>query len=158
MFIGLFSWSMITICATMLMFQIQIVQYSTIHLFQRNIINYNLISHHFQSQPEIDVVVLVVAIFYSSYAFGIVFISCEVGQRLCDAFEDINDTIELLDHYRFSMKIKRMLPTIMITAQETVFIECFGSITCVRESFKKVSQSRSEMALCILPQILCLAL
>lgn len=67
-------------------------------------------------------------------------------QRITDAYEEINDVINLLDTYKLSRKIKRMLPTVMIIAQETIYIECFGELACVRESFKKVSKIYKPIA------------
>lgn len=72
--------------------------------------------------------------------FGIilVFISCELGQRMGDAFEEIGITIGEFDWYLFPIKIQRMLPMIIADAQQPVEVECFGSIACTRETFRKV--------------------
>lgn len=83
--------------------------------------------------------VLLLTIFYAGYAFGVVFIICELGQRLTDAFEEINDEIDRFEWYLFPSEIQRMLPTIMISAQQPVVLECFGSIAGSRETFKRVS-------------------
>lgn len=69
----------------------------------------------------------------------IVFIVSELGQRLNNAFEEIDLTIEQFDWYIFPIEIQRMLPMIIANAQQTVSLECFGSIACAREVFKNVS-------------------
>lgn len=67
-----------------------------------------------------------------------VFIACELGQRMNDAFDRIGFTIERSNWYLFPIEVKRMLPMIMSIAQQPVELECFGSITCTREVFRKV--------------------
>lgn len=85
--------------------------------------------------------VLFVAMFYASYAFGIILIICELGQRLTDAFGRIADEIENLAWYEFPREIQRMLLIILIRSQRPVELQCFGSISGTRETFKKVSQT-----------------
>lgn len=71
-------------------------------------------------------------------ATALVFIACELGQRLGDALEEIDTTVERFDWYLFPIEIKRMLPMIIANAQNAVKLECFGSIHCTRELFKNV--------------------
>lgn len=69
----------------------------------------------------------------------LVFISCEFAERLGMRFDEINDEINNFNWYLFPHGIlQKALPTIMINAQKKVYFECFGSITCNRENFKKV--------------------
>lgn len=74
-------------------------------------------------------------------ALALVFIACEIGQRLNDAFDEINSTIIQFKWYLFPLEIKKVLPIIIGGAQQPVSLECFGSITCTREVFKQVSSS-----------------
>lgn len=74
-------------------------------------------------------------------ALATVFISCEIGQRMTDAFDQISTSIDKSDWYLFPNNIKRMLPMIVANAQRLVELECFGSITCTREVFKNVGTS-----------------
>ena len=73
------------------------------------------------------------------YAFGVLFITCELGQRLNQAFEDCNDIINQFKWYSFPVEIQKMLPIIMNFAQQQVVFYCFGSTACIRETFKSVS-------------------
>lgn len=70
---------------------------------------------------------------------GLVFFTCEIGQRFSSGFDNINDVIDQFDWYSFPVEIKKMLPIIIQMAQQQVAIECFGSIMCLRDTFKKVS-------------------
>lgn len=72
-------------------------------------------------------------------ALSAVFIACELGHRMANAFEDIESTIDRSYWYLFPIEIKRMLPAIIANAQQEVELECFGGITYTREVFKKVS-------------------
>lgn len=82
--------------------------------------------------------VLSVTIFYASYAFGLIFTTCEFGQRLSDACDGIHDQIGKFNWYWFPNNLKAVLPYIIMVSQQPVDIGCFGSITCNRDSFKKV--------------------
>lgn len=81
---------------------------------------------------------LFILITMGTFTFALVFIVCELGQRMCDAFDGIGSTIDQWDWYVFSVELKRMLPMIMANLQRPVEMECFGSITCGREVFKNV--------------------
>lgn len=69
---------------------------------------------------------------------SLVLVICEFGQRMSDAFEAIEYTIDQFDWYLFPIEFKRMLPIIIANAQQPVKLECFGSISCSREVFRKV--------------------
>lgn len=67
-----------------------------------------------------------------------VFIACELGERACDMFGTVDETMDEIDWYLYPIEIKRMLPIIMIVTQKSVYIQLFGSITASRETFKRV--------------------
>lgn len=68
-----------------------------------------------------------------------VFLSCEIGQRLTNAFNDITDRFERLDWYLFPTQIQRLLPTITMNTHVPIVIDCFGVVDGSREQFKRVS-------------------
>lgn len=72
------------------------------------------------------------------YAFGAVFLVCELCQRISNGCEGFNDKIDQFKWYLFPAKIQRALPAIIINVQQPVYVECFGSIACDRETFKRV--------------------
>lgn len=72
------------------------------------------------------------------FCLALVLNDCELGQRMTDAFEEINFTLNQFEWYLFPIEIKRMLPAIIANAQKTVAVECFGSIACNRDVFKNV--------------------
>ena len=82
---------------------------------------------------------LLVTIVYAFYAFGVVLIICELGQRLTNAFEEICETVEHFDWYLIPLEIQKSLPILLIAAQKPIVLECFGSISGTRDTFKIVS-------------------
>lgn len=82
---------------------------------------------------------LIVPIFELFWALTLVSLSCELGGRISNEFEEINDKINHLKWYLFPIKILRLMPMIMMSSQEWVGFACFGSIPCDRETFKKVN-------------------
>ena len=65
--------------------------------------------------------------------------SCEIGQRFCNAFDVVDDTIGQLNFYLLPMEIQRILPMVIMYSQEPLVVRFFGSLCCTREQFKKVS-------------------
>lgn len=72
------------------------------------------------------------------WAFSLVFICCELAGRVGNEFVDVNYLIDQFNWYLFPLKVQQLLPILMINAQEEVGFECFGSLLCNRETFKKV--------------------
>lgn len=68
------------------------------------------------------------------------FATCECVQRFTDSFGDLNDEIGQLHWYLYPVKIQKLLIPITMNAQKPVVVAFFGSISCSREQFKKVSQ------------------
>lgn len=81
-------------------------------------------------------------VFQIFWSTGLAFIPCELGERTSGTFVEICDEIDNFDWYAFPMKIQKILPLILINAQEPVAIECFGSIACARDVFKRVSKTQ----------------
>lgn len=77
-------------------------------------------------------------VFYASYAFGVIFFICKLGQRLTDAFGEIGVVIESFQWNLFSLEVQKLLIIILMVEQQPVYIECFGSTSGIRETFKKV--------------------
>lgn len=82
--------------------------------------------------------VLFVTVFYASYAFGIMLFICELGQRLSNAFVEIDNAIELFRWYLFPLEVKKMLPIVLSAAHRPVVLEFFGSLSGTRGTFKEV--------------------
>lgn len=77
--------------------------------------------------------------FFGIWIINLIFAVCELGQRISNAYGEIEDRIWQLDWYLLPIEIKRMLPTIILYAQRPSVIDFFGSMFCCREQFKKVS-------------------
>lgn len=81
---------------------------------------------------------LVVPLFELFWAFTLVLLSCELGSRISNEFEEINERIDQLKWYLFPLEMRRLMMMIEMNSQEWVGFACFGSIPCDRETFKKV--------------------
>lgn len=103
----------------------------------------------FQTYHATNTLVIIVLALEMGYAFGLVYASCEFGQQIFGLFNQISDTIDQIKWYRFPIRVQRMLPTIAIFAQQTITLEVFGSISCSRESFKKVKFKKKLKCMCL---------
>lgn len=72
-------------------------------------------------------------------SFGMNFSICEIGERVSGAFDEINDVFdEVNDWYMLPFELQKMLPVVVMSVQQPIYLECFGSISCTRDTFKRV--------------------
>ena len=88
---------------------------------------------------------LIVLLCEMSWSFAFVFVVCEFGQIMSNAYTEIDHEVCQLDWYLFSMEIQKILPTLMIVTQKPVGLDVFGNISCGREDFKKVSKIGNKL-------------
>lgn len=69
---------------------------------------------------------------------GFVFVCCEFGHKLSYAFEEIDHVITQLDWYKFPLQLEKLLPILVVCAQQPADLRVFGSVSCAREDFKTV--------------------
>lgn len=93
----------------------------------------------FQSHHETNSLILIVMVMEVLCAFGWLLTSCEIGERFESKFNEIGNVIDQFKWYSFPIEVQQMLPIIILITQQPVTLEVFGSISCLRESFKKVS-------------------
>lgn len=67
------------------------------------------------------------------------FLACEFGEHLRCAYDKIECEINHLRWYRLSIELRRVLPVIILYAQEPVVMRGLGSVVCSREAFRQVS-------------------
>lgn len=72
-------------------------------------------------------------------SFSFIFIICECGEKVCNAFNEINKEIDKLDWYLFPIEIQRNLPMLIIISQKPVIIQGYGNIWYNREAFKNAA-------------------
>lgn len=83
--------------------------------------------------------VFVVLFMQAVYAFGSVFVVCELCQRVSQAFNEVNGVFTEFDWIVFPKEVKRLIPISIIFAQQAIDVKFFGSLNCSRDSFKQVS-------------------
>ena len=81
------------------------------------------------------------SIFSGIWALILVFAVCEFCQRMTNIYHEINFTVYQIDWYKPPIEIQRMLLIILIYTEQPLDFEFFGSMTCNREQFKRVSKS-----------------
>lgn len=70
----------------------------------------------------------------------LLFVACELGERVINEFNEINDAFCTLDWYKFPKRSSHILPMILMLTQKVERINCFGErFVCTRELFQKVN-------------------
>lgn len=75
-------------------------------------------------------------------ALGLVFFTCDFPQRFTSECDRVNDVTDQFNWYSFPNEVQHMLPMIILITQQPISIECFGSVMCSRDTFKKVSDDQ----------------
>ena len=109
-----FTWSLISICDAMLLFMMQI------------------------SHDSNNIIASTVPFYQFFWAFTPVAVACELCGRMCDGYDEVCNEIMKFKWYLFPLKTRKILLIIMPNAQKPVRFECFGSISCNRNTLKKV--------------------
>lgn len=80
----------------------------------------------------------------SVWPYILIFIYCELGHRVNEAFDGPYDAICQLDSYLYAMEIQQMLPVIILIAQQPIDLCGYGNFSCSRARFKSVSRIYSK--------------
>lgn len=89
-----------------------------------------------------NTVAFIIMLLYGFFGFALIYVVCELSQRISNAFCDISDAIDTgYDWYLYPLELQRMLPLIMLPIQKPVVIRCFGCVQCSRRAFKNVSMN-----------------
>lgn len=73
------------------------------------------------------------------WSFAVIFLFCELGERLTGRFNEIDNEIFGCDWYTFPADVQKMLPIILIGTQTPVLLNGVGNVQCTREAFKIVN-------------------
>lgn len=95
-----------------------------------------------------NTVAFMIMVFYGFFGFALIYVVCELSQRISNAFSDICDAIDTYDWYLYPLELQRMLPLIILPIQQPVVIRCFGCVQCSRRAFKNVSRERDQLNAC----------
>lgn len=93
-----------------------------------------------QTHPDHNYLILVVLIVQTFYSFALVFIICELCQRMTNSFDRYDTSLSKYQWHLFPHQIQKMLVMVIMTTQREVIFPCFGSLLCSREGFKQVNQ------------------
>lgn len=74
------------------------------------------------------------------FSFFGLFGFCEFGERLREAFDEINMVLNQIKWYLLPRKTQKILSIMLMFTQRPVELDIFGSVSCNRITFKKVSK------------------
>lgn len=95
---------------------------------------------YLQSNSQIDSMIILDMASISLQAFATAFVSCEMGQQLTNTCSDkIGDVFDRIDWYLYPLDVQRILPTAILYVQQPIEVKFFGSFSCNREVFLRVS-------------------
>lgn len=83
--------------------------------------------------------ILIVQIVLMFWSFFMIFLHCNFGEIITNAFSDINEQLYQCDWYTFPLDIQRMQATILINTERPILLKGFGNILSTRDTFKRVN-------------------
>lgn len=126
----------------MLLIQMEMVKYYYHYVMISSRLNHLCLIFLFQERHSSGMLFLIIC--FASYAFGLLFVVCELCQRTSNSFDEINDRIMTFNSYSFPHKIQKLLPIILIGTQKPFIAHFFGGISALRETFQKVATFESK--------------
>lgn len=87
---------------------------------------------------NMKLVEIFVPLILSLWVFGVLFIVCDVGERMICLFGVFGEEVERCDWYRLPIEMQRMYSILLSDTQQSKCITCYGDIQCKRETSKKV--------------------
>lgn len=93
----------------------------------------------FQSHDTINVPMIITYFIQILITYCVIFIICELGERVTNEFDDVDNVVCELNWYLFPLNIQKMLPIAMIGTVKPVIIRGYGNCMSTREAFKNVS-------------------
>lgn len=131
-----FLWSLLTICASLLLVQIQLDEYHFIS-FRNSIIRF--ITIFFTLAKQWSFGRLDSTIFPNFFVIFSIALFCDLGEAVSNKFDELNDVLYRSEWNTFSIGVQRTLPIILMATQQKVVPRGFGNLICFRQSFKKVN-------------------
>lgn len=149
-----FLWSLLTICSTLLLIQLEMVRFW--YNSNGHFLFIEILSHFIaQSQENVNHFVLIRPITLAFWSFVNILFFCEFGKMVTGNFQDLDDIIFQWDWNSFPIEVQRMLPTILISTQKPIVLCGIANIVCDRESFKKV-RILATITICVSTQAILL--
>lgn len=144
MYTGYFVWTSTTICATLLMFQIEIVEYiSPDVIITRTDYKWLFLVNQPQAHGVPNSWALVRLSCLTFWSFASAFIFCDTGDRLVTRYNDI-DIYYNCDWYLFPDNIKRVLPMVIVNMQQVSWFSLLCSVSVSICNHMKMIQNRSH--------------
>lgn len=129
-----FVWNILSIVGTLLLIQTEIVYFSFFVGF-RYFLQFIFL---FQSSNTISPATLLTYSLQLFWGYAVIFIFCELGERLTQEYDKLYDVICEFNWYAYPLKVQRILPIAFAGAQDQIILQGFGNCLCTREAFKNV--------------------
>lgn len=143
---SIFAWAIMTLCASFLIVQLQLVEYiflifvSSHSIRSRNLIKLFALFHFVQkSNHVLDTIEMSMVMFLQLWSLLQIFIACALGEMIKNQFETFNDELnQCINWYALPIELQKLLVIVLANAQRETAIRGFGNIFCTRTTFKKV--------------------
>lgn len=153
-----FVWTIMTLCASFLILQLQLVKYFkpsfqqplSFHFIYNSIEflpNQNLLflilflfSSLQKSDNVLDTIELTMALILQFWSLLMIFFFCILGEMVTNQFEMFNDELNQCNWYVLPLELQKIMIIVMVNAQRETVIRGFGNILCTRQTFKKVER------------------
>lgn len=81
----------------------------------------------------------------SAFSFGLVFLYCEMGERIAAYFATVDAAVSEIDWHLFPIATQRMMPVVLMVTRKAVQLRGFGNVSATRETFKRVRHTQTHI-------------
>lgn len=143
----LFSWALLTIITTLLIFLTELVNIHFISFQELNVSNFlswNFIITVMYFQKSMDnlnsnPMGIITPLTLLAWSFVLIAITCECGERcVTERFHLFEDKLNRCKWYLMTLNMQRMVLIFISDAQQPAYMHGFANIVCTRDYFKKV--------------------
>lgn len=139
----LISWGIFGVCSSLLTLQAQLVEYFLsifVAVWLHNI-SFRFRFQFFVSckadanSSPVELIISTLIVFWTFFAL---FLICESGDRISQAFGRSYYELAQFDWYLFPTDIRRLYLLFLLDTQQPINLHCFARILCARDTFKRV--------------------
>lgn len=99
------------------------------------------LSHRKSAEDALNFAPLMFPLLQICLSFGFIAAFCELGETVTDQFRKFNARLYQCDWYLFPIEVQQMLVIFMSDTQQTVYVQGYGHVLCIRENLKRVKST-----------------
>lgn len=95
-----------------------------------------------QSTKLVELLIILMCAFW---VLGFFFCICELGETITHRFDVFRQELERCNWHTLPIEMQRMFLIFLLDTQQPINIRCYGNVTCLRDTFRKVTKQSKDV-------------